>query len=95
MIYKHSAKSIRCSLQPITTSHKGRCDMANPYANLFQPIKIGKVEIKNRFMLAPMGPGGFCDADGSFNYRGVEFYVERARGGTGFTSSCSARYSAG
>ena len=57
--------------------------MANPYANLFQPIKIGKVEIKNRFMLAPMGPGGFCDADGSFNNRGVEFYVERARGGAG------------
>ena len=53
--------------------------MANSYANLFQPIKIGKVEIKNRFMLAPMGPGGLCDADGSFNYRGVEFYVERAR----------------
>lgn len=68
--------------------------MANPYANLFQPIKIGKVEIKNRFMLAPMGPGGFCDADGSFNYRGVEFYVERARGGTGFTRSYTARYSA-
>ena len=57
--------------------------MPNPYANLFQPIKIGKVEIKNRFMLAPMGPGGFCDEDGSFNYRGVEFYVERARGGAG------------
>ena len=57
--------------------------MANPYSNLFQPIKIGKVEIKNRFMLAPMGPSGFCEADGSFNHRGVEFYVERARGGTG------------
>lgn len=57
--------------------------MTNTYANLFQPIKIGKVEIKNRFMLAPMGPGGLCDADGSFNYRGVEFYVERARGGAG------------
>ncbi len=57
--------------------------MANPYANLFEPIKIGTVEIKNRFMLAPMGPGGLCDADGSFNHRGVEFYVERARGGTG------------
>ena len=77
------AESIRCNLQEITTSHEGRRNMANRYANLFQPIKIGKVEIKNRFMLAPIGPGGFCDADGSFNYRGVEFYVERARGGTG------------
>ncbi|MDR3567891.1 MAG: FAD-dependent oxidoreductase [Syntrophobacteraceae bacterium] len=57
--------------------------MNDSHANLFQPIKIGTVEIKNRFMLAPMGPGGFCEADGSFNYRGVEFYVERARGGAG------------
>jgi 2-enoate reductase len=57
--------------------------MSKKYANLFEPIKIGSVEIKNRYMLAPMGPGGFCDADGSFNERGVEFYVERARGGAG------------
>jgi len=26
------------------------------YSNLFTPIKIGKVEIKNRFALAPMEP---------------------------------------
>ncbi|AJQ94274.1 FAD-dependent oxidoreductase [Gynuella sunshinyii] len=57
--------------------------MSKQYPNLFEPIKIGSVEIKNRYMLAPMGPGGFCDADGSFNERGVEFYVERARGGAG------------
>lgn len=50
---------------------------------LFDPIKIGKLEIKNRFVLAPMGPAGLCNADGSFNERGEEFYVERARGGTG------------
>lgn len=53
------------------------------YSNLFEPIKIGKVEIKNRFVLAPMGPGGLCDADGTFNKYAVEFYVERAKGGTG------------
>ncbi|WP_428240535.1 FAD-dependent oxidoreductase [Gynuella sp.] len=57
--------------------------MSKQYPNLFEPIKIGSVEIKNRYMLAPMGPAGFCDADGSFNERGVEFYVERARGGAG------------
>lgn len=50
---------------------------------LFSPIKIGKLEIKNRYVMAPMGPGGLCDADGSFNYRGVDYYVERAKGGTG------------
>ncbi|ULO06418.1 FAD-dependent oxidoreductase [Paenibacillus sp. 19GGS1-52] len=50
---------------------------------LFQPLKIGKLEIKNRFAMAPMGPGGLCDIDGTYNERGVEYYVERAKGGTG------------
>jgi 2-enoate reductase len=50
---------------------------------LFSPIKIGKLEVKNRYVMEPIGPGGLCDADGTFNSRGVEFYVERARGGAG------------
>lgn len=57
--------------------------MNEKYLNLFEPIKIGKLEIKNRFVMAPMGPGGLCDADGTYNERGVEYYVERAKGGTG------------
>jgi 2-enoate reductase len=57
--------------------------MKEKYQNLFEPIKIGKLEIKNRFVMAPMGPGGLCDADGTYNERGVEYYVERAKGGTG------------
>jgi 2-enoate reductase len=57
--------------------------MKAKYQNLFEPIKIGKLEIKNRFVMAPMGPGGLCDADGTYNERGVEYYVERAKGGTG------------
>ncbi|WZL74564.1 FAD-dependent oxidoreductase [Clostridiaceae bacterium 35-E11] len=57
--------------------------MKDQYKNLFEPIKIGSLEIKNRFVMAPMGPGGLCDADGTYNARGVEYYVERAKGGTG------------
>jgi 2-enoate reductase len=33
--------------------------------------------------MGPIGPAGLSDADGTFNARGVEYYVERARGGTG------------
>jgi 2-enoate reductase len=29
------------------------------YKILFEPIKIGKLELKNRFVMAPMGPGGY------------------------------------
>ncbi len=50
---------------------------------LFEPIKIGKLEIKNRYVMAPMGPGGMCDEQGCYNEKGVEYYVERAKGGTG------------
>ena len=50
---------------------------------LFTPVKIGRLEIKNRYAMAPIGPGGLCDADGTYNARGVEYYVERAKGGAG------------
>ena len=33
---------------------------------LFEPIKIGKLELKNRYVMAPMGPGGLCDEQGCY-----------------------------
>lgn len=57
--------------------------MTKKYLNLFEPIKIGNLQIKNRFVFEPMGPGGLATEDGAFNQRGVEYYVERAKGGTG------------
>lgn len=53
------------------------------YKNLFTPVKIGNLTIKNRFALAPMGPLGLADAQGGFNQRGIDYYTERAKGGTG------------
>ena len=50
---------------------------------LFSPTRIGKLGIKNRYVMEPIGPGGLCDADGTYNARGVEYYVERAKGGAG------------
>ncbi len=53
------------------------------YKNLFTPVSIGSVTIKNRFAMAPMGPLGLADAQGGFNQRGIDYYTERAKGGTG------------
>lgn len=53
------------------------------YSKLFSPIKIGSIAIKNRFAMAPMGPLGLADANGGWNQRGIDYYVERAKGGTG------------
>lgn len=57
--------------------------MQNKYPNLFEKVSIGSCTIKNRFAMAPMGPLGLGDAEGGFNQRGIDYYVERAKGGTG------------
>lgn len=57
--------------------------MSQKYKKLFEPVKIGTLEIKNRFAMAPMGPLGLADSEGGFNQRGIEYYTARARGGTG------------
>lgn len=49
---------------------------------LFQPMKIGTIEIKNRIAMAPMGSHA-KNPDGSFNQKGVDYYVARAKGGVG------------
>ena len=53
------------------------------YQKLFSPITVGGVTLKNRFAMAPMGPLGLADADGGWNQRGIDYYTERAKGGTG------------
>lgn len=61
------------------------------YAKLFEPMNIGKVEIKNKTSMAPMGPVGYADAYGGFNQRLQDYYVERAKNDVGliFTGICS------
>lgn len=53
------------------------------YQKLFTPVKVGCVTLKNRFAMAPMGPLGLADANGGWNQRGIDYYTERAKGGTG------------
>jgi 2-enoate reductase len=66
--------------------------MSNQYAKLFEQTTLGKLKLKNRISMAPMGPIGYADSEGAFSQRGQEYYVERAKGGTGLiiTGICSA-----
>ena len=52
------------------------------YDMLFSPMKIGKVEIKNRVVMAPMCMG-FGQFDGRVTPAMMDHYVERAKGGVG------------
>jgi 2,4-dienoyl-CoA reductase-like NADH-dependent reductase (Old Yellow Enzyme family)/thioredoxin reductase len=52
------------------------------FKRLFEPGTVGKMEVKNRIVMAPMGTGSH-DPEGFITGRTVDFYVERARGGVG------------
>lgn len=52
------------------------------YDRLFEPVRIGTMEVKNRFVMAPMVTN-YCEQDGSVNDRLVAYHRARARGGVG------------
>jgi len=49
---------------------------------LFEPIKIGTMELKNRIVMPPMGTN-FSTEDGYATKRLINYHVERAKGGVG------------
>ncbi len=54
------------------------------YPNLHKPLTIGRTWIKNSIALAPMNDlHQFYSFEGDVNRRWVDYFVERARGGTG------------
>jgi 2-enoate reductase len=57
--------------------------MVGKFNRLFESIKIGEVEIKNRIAMAPMGIVGLVNLDGSPGPRAIDYYLERAKGGVG------------
>jgi 2,4-dienoyl-CoA reductase-like NADH-dependent reductase (Old Yellow Enzyme family)/thioredoxin reductase len=56
--------------------------MSEHYPALFQPIKIGKMELKNRLSVPPMG-SGFAADGGGVSERLIKYHELRARGGFG------------
>jgi len=52
------------------------------FKHLFSPIKIGKMEVRNRIVLPPMHMG-YGDMEGNVTEKYRDFYAARAKGGTG------------
>lgn len=52
------------------------------FVKLFEPGKIGKLGVKNRIIMAPMGTD-FPDEEGKITDQQIDYYAERARGGVG------------
>lgn len=59
------------------------------YQNLFRPIKIGNLEIKNRIKMSAMGIHypELINPDGSYTPRGIQYFIERAKGGVGLITT--------
>ncbi len=53
------------------------------YSKLFEPKNIGKVKIKNRIIMAPMGNINMADPTGRPLPKMIDYFTERAKGGTG------------
>lgn len=66
---------------PSMTQHK------YPYPKLFEPIKIGKLTIKNRTVMGPMGNINMCDETGRPNQKMIAYFEERAKGGVGLITT--------
>ncbi|MEQ8170812.1 MAG: FAD-dependent oxidoreductase [Candidatus Eremiobacterota bacterium] len=56
--------------------------MKSYYRNIFKPIHIGQMQLKNRVALAPMGTR-LGNRDDTMSDRMIEFYTRIAEGGTG------------
>jgi len=52
------------------------------FKKLFQPIRIGSMEVRNRLVVPPMGTN-YANNDGTISQQSIDYYTERAKGGFG------------
>ena len=58
-----------------------------PYDRLFSPIKINRLTIKNRIVMAPMGNIDMCEEIGRPNDMMLQYFFARAKGGCGLITT--------
>ncbi len=58
-----------------------------PYSELFSPITINHMTVKNRLVMAPMGNIDMCEETGRPNDKMIQYFIARAKGGTGLITS--------
>lgn len=67
-----------------------QCKMSSklyPYNNLFSPIQINSIKVKNRIVMAPMGNISMSEETGRPNNKMIQYFIERAKGGVGLITS--------
>jgi 2,4-dienoyl-CoA reductase-like NADH-dependent reductase (Old Yellow Enzyme family)/thioredoxin reductase len=56
--------------------------IASRFRKIFEPVRIGTMQLKNRIVMPPMGTN-YAEAGGAVTQRMIDYYEARARGGTG------------
>jgi len=58
-----------------------------PYTNMFSPVQINRLKLKNRLVMAPMGNIDMCEETGRPNGKMLKYFEERAAGGVGLITT--------
>lgn len=58
-----------------------------PYTSIFSPIRINRMTVKNRVVMAPMGNLMMCEESGRPSEKMIEYFLARAKGGVGLITS--------
>ena len=58
-----------------------------PYTSIFSPIRVNRMTIKNRVVMAPMGNLMMCEEYGRPSEKMIRYFVARAKGGVGLITS--------
>ena len=58
-----------------------------PYDNMFSPVRVNRLTLKNRLVMAPMGNICMCDETGRPNEKMLKYFEERAKGGVGLITT--------
>ena len=71
-------------MKAASTLEKERAQVkgAGRFKHLLAPGRIGRMEVRNRVVMPPMGTN-YADLDGFITERIVRYYQARAEGGTG------------
>ena len=56
--------------------------MKNKYQHIFSPVTIRHMTVKNRIVMMPMGTN-FGEQNGEMSFLHINYYEQRAKGGTG------------
>jgi len=77
----------------VTTPGTGKCESAPmtselyPYSEVFSPITINHMPVKNRVIMALMGNIDMCEEPGHPNDKIIQYFIAREKSGTGLITS--------